>query len=214
MQSRTFLCSCRSLCPDFGSEIKNFKFPPKWHRESTKWCIHAHSGKPALTSMKPGLSHWQDTAQFALSRAGAPHHGVVGRLVRQVRPLLDTVVTPDFGKSNDRGFSICLPAPALLLGPALRFPLYTQRAEILFSSPFFSFKEQLLGQHGAVQYRVSFWPRLLMNKAIKLMAGTFPKSLRAVAGTSTLGTDTQSIFQNIKKKNPFKIPLPRCLRSP
>lgn len=121
---------------------------------------------------------------------------------------------PWFWEEQWQRVQYLLAAPALLLGPALRFSLYTQRAEILFSSPFFSFEEQLLGQHGAVQYRLSFWPRLLINKAIKLMAGTFPKSLRAVAGTSTLGTDTQSIFQNIKKKNPFKIPLPRCLRSP
>lgn len=118
----------------------------KWHRESTKLYIHAQSGKPALTSMRSGLSHWQDVAQFALNRGSAAHHGVLGRLFRWVRPLLDTLGIPGFGKNHDRGFNICLLAHALFLGPAptrvksppsLRFLFYTQRAEILFSSPFF-----------------------------------------------------------------------------
>lgn len=131
----------------------------------------------------------------------------MGRLFRWVRHLLDTLDIPGFGKSHERGStSAYLPmlyswdllpweSRALLLSGSLP----THRKLKSCSLPHFSLQEQLLRQHGAVQYRVSFWARLLTNKAVKLMAGTFPKSLRVVAVTSMLGTDTQSIFQNIKK---------------
>lgn len=139
-------------------------------------------------------------------------HGVVGRLFRWVRHLLDTLGIPGFGKSHERGFNICLLAHALFLGPApmrvrvllLSGSLPTHRKLKSCSLPYFSLEKQLLRQHRAVQYRVSFWARLLTNKVIKLMAGTFPKSLRVVAVSSMLGTDTQSIFQNIKNKLPSK----------
>lgn len=69
MQSHTFLCSCHSRTFVLWLWVRHIKFPPKWHRESMKWYIHAHSGKLALPSMKSSPSHWQDVAQFALDRA-------------------------------------------------------------------------------------------------------------------------------------------------
>lgn len=56
---------------------------------------------------------------ICLNRESAPHHGVVGRLVRWVRPLMDTLDIPGSGKSHGRGFSICLHVHALFLGPLL-----------------------------------------------------------------------------------------------
>lgn len=221
MQSHTFLCSCHSRTFVPWLWVRNVKFPPKWHRQSTKWYIHAHSGEPALTSMKSGLSHWQDIAQFALKRASTPPW--CGGKAAQVGVVLaGHSEHPWFCQEPWQRAQDLLTCPCIIPGPSsmrvkvllLSGSLPTHRELKSSSLPHFSLGEQLPGEHSAVQYRVSFWARLLTNKVIKLMAGTFPKSLRAVAATSMLGTVSQCVSQNIKKQAPFKIPLWRCLRSP
>lgn len=115
---------------------------------------------------------------------------VVGRLIWWMRHLLESLGTPGFGKSHNNhralhpGLLVCLiPGTCFHQGqgpPSLRFPLCTSRAAVLLSFPFST--GFALGQ------------RLLTNNHTK----DRQSHSRQQQPRSTLGSDTQSVFQNIK----------------